>query len=102
MRVVFFGSSHGFPEAGRRCSSIFLQVGENNYFIDMGTMAEEGLRNRGIVYRPGLYVLRETSMPSVLVEMGFISNPYDAELLAYSPNLFALGIYRGILEYYGF
>jgi len=61
-----------------------------------------GLRNRGIVYRPGLYVLRETSMPSVLVEMGFISNPYDAELLAYSPNLFALGIYRGILEYYGF
>jgi len=60
-----------------------------------------GLRNRGIVYRPGLYVLKETEMPAVLVEMGFISNPYDAELLAYSPELFARGIYRGILEYYG-
>ena len=60
-----------------------------------------GLRNRGIVFRPGLYVLKETSMPAVLVEMGFISNPYDAELMAYSPNLFALGIYRGLLEYYG-
>ena len=60
-----------------------------------------GLRNRGIVYRPGLYVLKETTMPAVLVEMGFISNPYDAELLAYSPNLFATGIYRGILAYYG-
>lgn len=59
-----------------------------------------GLRNRGIVYRPGLYVLKETEMPAVLVEMGFISNPYDAELLAYSPNLFATGIYRGILSYY--
>ena len=59
-----------------------------------------GLRNRGIVYRPGLYVLKETTMPAVLVEMGFISNPYDAELLAYSPNLFATGIYRGILAYY--
>lgn len=59
-----------------------------------------GLRNRGIVYRPGLYVLKETEMPAVLVEMGFISNPYDAELLAYSPNLFATGIYRGILQYY--
>ena len=60
-----------------------------------------GLRNRGIVYRPGLYVLKETEMPAVLVEMGFISNSYDADLLANSPYLFATGIYRGILKYYG-
>ncbi len=60
-----------------------------------------GLRNRGIVYRPGLYVLKETKMPAVLVEMGFLSNPYDAELLSESPYLFATGIYRGILDYYG-
>ena len=60
-----------------------------------------GLRNRGIVYRPGLYVLKETSMPAVLVEMGFISNQYDADLLANSPYLFATGIYRGILKYNG-
>ena len=60
-----------------------------------------GLRNRGIVNRPGLYVLKETEMPAVLVEMGFISNPNDADLLANSPYLFATGIYRGILDYYG-
>ena len=60
-----------------------------------------GLRNRGVIERPGLYVLRRTYMPSVLVEMGFITNPSDAELLANSPQLFALGIYRGILKYYG-
>ncbi len=60
-----------------------------------------GLRNRGIVYRPGLYVLKKTKMPAVLVEMGFISNQNDAELLANSPYLFATGIYRGILKYYG-
>ncbi|MBQ7363433.1 MAG: N-acetylmuramoyl-L-alanine amidase [Clostridia bacterium] len=59
-----------------------------------------GLRNRGVIERPGLYVLRRTNMPAVLVEMGFISNPGDAELMAYSPDLFARGIYRGILEYY--
>lgn len=60
-----------------------------------------GLRNRGIVYRPGLYVLKETEMPAVLVEMGFLSNSYDAELLSDSPYLFSTGIYRGILKYYG-
>ena len=60
-----------------------------------------GLKNRGVVERPGLYVLRRTNMPAVLVEMGFITNPVDAELMAYSPELFARGIYRGILKYYG-
>ncbi len=59
-----------------------------------------GLRNRGIIERPGLYVLKETRMPATIIEMGFISNPYDAELMAYSPGLFAEGIYRGILRYY--
>ena len=61
-----------------------------------------GLRNRGIVERPGLYVLRRTAMPAVVVEMGFITNPSDADLMVNSPNLFALGIYRGVLKYYGF
>ena len=60
-----------------------------------------GLRNRGVIDRPGLYVLKRTRMPAVLVERGFISNAYDAELMAYSPGLFAEGIYRGLLQYYG-
>ena len=59
-----------------------------------------GLRNRGVIERPGLYVLRRTTMPAILVEMGFITNPSDAYLMATSPNLFAEGIYRGFLEYY--
>lgn len=60
-----------------------------------------GLRNRGIVERPGLYVLRKTRMPAVLVEMGFISNINDANLMNDSPELFAEGIYNGILQYTG-
>ena len=60
-----------------------------------------GLRNRGVVERPGLYVLRRTAMPAVVVEMGFITNAQDRELMVNSPNLFANGIYRGVLEYYG-
>jgi len=60
-----------------------------------------GLRNRGIVLRPRLYVLRKTVMPAVLVEMGFISNANDASLMNNSPELFAEGIYNGILQYTG-
>lgn len=60
-----------------------------------------GLRDRGLVERPGLYVLRRTTMPAVVVEMGFITNSADRTLMVNSPNLFALGIYRGILNYYG-
>jgi N-acetylmuramoyl-L-alanine amidase len=78
-------------------STVAIGLGEE--ILEQLTLTT-GLRNRGIIYRPGLYVLRETSMPALLVEMGFISNPYDAELLAYSPNLFAIGLYRGILNYY--
>ena len=62
---------------------------------------QTGLRNRGIVYRPGLYVLRRTKMPAVLVELGFITNPTDASLMVNRPDLFAEGIYRGIRSYYG-
>lgn len=58
-----------------------------------------GLPNRGVKQRPGLYVLRKTQMPAVLVEMGFISNPGDAALMAENPSLFATGIYNGILDY---
>ena len=79
-------------------STVAVALGEN--ILEQLTLTT-GLRNRGIVYRPGLYVLKETEMPAVLVEMGFISNPYDADLLVSSPYLFSTGIYRGILEYYG-
>lgn len=82
----------------RRRSSVALGLAED---ILENLNLVTGLRNRGVVERPGLYVLRFTNMPAVLVEMGFITNSYDAELMAYSPGLFAEGIYRGILEYYG-
>ena len=66
-----------------------------------GLAETTGLRNRGMKVRSGLYVLRKTAMPAVLVELGFISNPSDAALMNGSPELFAEGIYRGILEYTG-
>ena len=48
MRIIFFGSSHGVPEPNRRASSILVEVGENRYFIDMGTQSNEQLITRRI------------------------------------------------------
>ncbi len=64
-----------------------------------GVTEQTGLRDRGVFARPSLYVLRRTSMPAVLVELGFISNSYDANLMANDPQSFAQGIYSGILDY---
>ena len=58
-----------------------------------------GLPNRGITERRGLYVLRKTRMPATLLELGFITNPTDVDLMANSPELFAQGIADGISEF---
>ena len=58
-----------------------------------------GLPNRGVTERRGLYVLRKTRMPAILLELGFITNPTDASLMANSPELFAAGIADGISQF---
>lgn len=60
-----------------------------------------GLPERGIFPRPSLYVLRRTRMPATLIELGFITTPLDASLMANSPQLFAAGVSNGILAYLG-
>ena len=48
------------------------------------------------------YVLRNTTMPSILVEMGFVTNTQEAKLLqsdAYREKI-ATGIFNGIVEYF--
>ena len=53
------------------------------------------------IHQDPFWVLWRTSMPAVLLELGFITNPGDAALMRDNPSLFAEGIYRGIREYTG-
>ena len=41
-------------------------------------------------------------MPAVLVELGYLTNPGDAERLANDQVAFAYAIYMGILNYFGY
>ena len=62
--------------------------------------ASTDLRNRGMRGNSELRVLKKATMPAALVEMGFISNADDAALLSEHPELFAEGLYHGILSYF--
>ena len=66
-----------------------------------GLQQSTGLATRGVFARPSLYVLKRTAMPAVLLELGFITNARDARLMNESPQLFARGIYNGIVSYTG-
>lgn len=66
----------------------------------IGLNKKTGLPNRGVFTNRSFYVIRNTKMPAVLVEMGYISNEYDATLLNTRPMLFATGLYRGIIKYF--
>lgn len=56
-----------------------------------------GFKNRGIIERPGLVVLRRTEMPSVMVEVGFIDNEKDNQLFDKNFQAIAEAIAKGIL-----
>lgn len=70
--------------------------------IQSKLIAYTGLRDRG-VKQEDFHVLRETVMPAILCECGFISNHYEADLLkadSYRRKC-ADAIVDGIAEFYG-
>jgi N-acetylmuramoyl-L-alanine amidase len=68
--------------------------------IHRSILSNVGMNDRG-VRQARFYVLRRTSMPAVLVEIGFVTGRDDAPRLV-NPNWqnqMATAIARGILEY---
>ena len=57
------------------------------------------LNDRGVKINPDFYVLRNTQMPAMLIELAFITNPADAQKLQNDQRQFAEAIYDGLVEY---
>ena len=60
-----------------------------------------GTIDRGIKERPMLIVLNSTAMPAVLVEMAFVDNNEDAQILTERADEMARAIARGITDFEG-
>ena len=74
--------------------------------IEFGDFVQDQFRERARrrdlgVREQGLLVLAQTSMPGVLIETGFISNPEEEKYLMteYGQDIIASAIYRGFKEY---
>lgn len=91
VRVYFYpGSSEG-EELGRSVQDNLVKTLTEK--VQEFNQDYEGLR-------PGnFHVIRNTRMPSILVESGFIANPRDIKYLTENADVVAEGIYNGIIEY---
>ena len=70
--------------------------------IQAGLITETGAKDRGIRAYNGLVVTRETTMPSCLVEMGYMSNPIELSLMnsdSYQDKM-VTGIVNGINQFF--
>ena len=75
---------------------------KRSIFLDLGHGGSDSGAVSGGVKRASFTVLRETSIPSILVELGFIDNPEEHNKIktnAYQERL-ANGIVDGIIAYY--
>lgn len=88
---------------------IMMSMAQNAYLdqsIEVATNVQSQFEqrvnryNRG-VRQAGFYVLYKTTMPSILIELGFLSNPEEEQFLSSvnGQDYMASAIYRAIKEY---
>ena len=73
---------------------------QHNLISAMGT-SDRGVKDDTQTQHGRIHVLRCSDMPAILVELAFIDNPNDAELLRTCQNDFAKAIVKGLAEYGG-
>ncbi len=104
LNATLFVSIHANAAYRRGATGVETFYYQSGYrlaqYIQNSILANFRMTNRG-VKRARFYVLRNTAMPSVLVETGFVTNDYDASILSNPSqrNLMAQAIAQGILQY---
>lgn len=88
--------------------TLVYRVGDNGQtqlakLVQAKLIAETGLRDRGVKERTDLAVLRDTKMPAILCECGFMTNLAEAKLLVSDDyrRKVARAICKGVCAYYG-
>lgn len=95
--------SNSNPNASISGAMTFYPSGKSSKLaqeVQNGIINETGAVNKG-TSSATFYVLRNTSMPSILVEMGFVTNAGEARKLQEDSyrNKIAQGIYTGVVKY---
>lgn len=80
---------------GKGGSAEKLANAVNPYLLQLGL---EG-RSEIIQIRRDLGVLRDTTMPAILIEMGFITNPHNSKLQKENPDKIAKAIFDGVCKF---
>lgn len=97
---------NAFSDSSAQGVEIFYYKGSTrgqqlaNSILNEITKAKLYTKNRGLK-TDNLHMTRETNMPSVLIELGFITNVTDKNLIINNKENFAIAITKGILSYYG-
>ncbi len=73
---------------------------QKNLVSAMATV-DRGVKDDTQTQHGRIHVLRNSDMPAILIELAFINNPNDAELLRNRQNDFAKAIVKGLAEYGG-
>ncbi len=86
-----------YPDTDGRNNKTFARIMQDALIEELGSV------NRGIVSRPNLVVTRETEMPAVLAEIGFLTHiGGEEELLKTSAyrDRCAEALYQGLMDYF--
>jgi len=90
IETLYSLNNAGHPFTGRQFAEI----------VQRHMTTRTGAVSRNLIYRPNVVVFRYTTMPSVLVEVGFLTNPQEAALLTTAQYQWQLAraIYDAIVE----